>query len=289
MLFLYPHIEEVLSNHKYVFLDDGSHNVVSVQIRDQDLVYKSLISEDNQRIRTRIGKILRTIDAPLKQRYMKEFPFLNYRETSTGKEQFDIESKTLDEWNKRGIPCMQILERQERSLVYQKYVAINHSKILKSHSFPNFPYTQMLDIIYSIRSNAKSENNPSILHPDMLSKNFLYLLDDNKTIVIDPGVKLKNLPFEELDSKINLVFMYDLNTYPDGKKYIEAFLDTLNKDEKKHIKEINTSPSKEAMLYFETKKLILNTLRGKASKNFIDVYSRGNILKINRMLDRHIK
>jgi hypothetical protein len=204
----------------------------------------------------------------------------------------DTEHTTLEEWKKRDIPCMHVLEKQEntdknKALVYNYVNSINFKKIIAKDSQPGFQYQQLLDIIHKIRTSAKTENNPLLLHSDMYPKNFLYLLDKNTTIAIDPGVKLADLPIDELDARLNLDFIRGLVCAKDNVRYINGFLDTLNKEDIKLIREFNKPVSGTAWHYFKLRSEIVGLLRGKTSE-FSFTYSNKNTQHINDLCDKHL-
>jgi hypothetical protein len=111
-------------------------------------------------------------------------------------------------------------------------------------------------------------------------------LDENRTIAIDPGLKLKNLPLQQLDANINLIFLYDLSRHPNGEGYIKGFISTLDKYEKDMIREINTPIPTEAIVYFNLRTAILDTLLGRKTTRFYKIYSPENTLRINDLLKR---
>ncbi|GIU70394.1 MAG: hypothetical protein KatS3mg002_1630 [Candidatus Woesearchaeota archaeon] len=290
----YPSLEEALKYSNLTTLDDGCHNVFAVDFGDIKLVYKSVLSQTlsqtnellTKNMRGKIKKVLKTIEAPIRNYYSSKIDFMKYREQIS--DTFDIEYQVLEEWNKRNIPSMRILEKQEKALVYKYLDAINFDKIMRRENHLSPEYTKLLDLITKIRDAAKSENNSLLLHPDLLPKNFLYLLDTKQAIAIDPGLKLKNLPLEELDARINLIFLYDVNKFNHGDGYMNRFLERLTKEEIKNIREFNHPLRKDVSMYFSMRQKILSILRGKPDSDYSYWYNPKNIRHINSVLDKHI-
>jgi hypothetical protein len=280
----YPDILDIINNHPHNILDDCCHKVLSVSINGSELVYKKISSDP---VRSEIKYFLKQLEKPLLKHMIGSCNLFDYRDVSTPEETSDIESRILAEWKTRGIPCMSILERQNDALIYKYFNSNNLRKILKYHEYPNSQYTQMLDLISIIRDTAKSENNPLLLHPDMLPKNFLHIFDENKTIAIDPGLKLKDFPLEYLDAKINLIFIYDLFNYPSAKEYTRDFIKRLTRTEKKLIREVNTSVNYKTMTYFKFRKFLLEQLTGRKNEDFAKIYSKNVADTINSMLEKN--
>lgn len=286
----YPPAEEALQYSNLTALEDGCHSVFAVDFGDIRLVYKLVLNQTNdlltKNMRGKIKHALKTIESPIRNYYTSKIDFIGYRESIL--HTFDIESQVLDEWNKRGIPSMQILEKQEKALVYKYLNALNFEKVLRKENHISPEYVQLLDLITTIRETAKSENNPLLLHPDMLPKNFLYLLDNKETIAIDPGLKLKHLPLEELDARINLMFLYNLNKFNSGKGYMNSFLERLTKEEIKHIREFKHPLRKDVSAYFSARQKFVSILRGKSNSDYLFWYDPNNIKNINHLLDKHV-
>jgi hypothetical protein len=286
----YPSVEEALQYSNLTALEDGCHSVFAVDFGDMKLVYKLVLDQTNElltkNMREKIKHALKTIETPIRNYYAPRIDFIGYREPIL--HTFDIESRVLDEWNKRNIPSMRILEKQEKALVYKYLEAINFDKVLKRENHLSPEYNQLLNLITTIRETAKSENNPLLLHPDLLPKNFLYLLDENKTIAIDPGLKLKNLPLEELDARINLMFLYDVNKFDSGEGYINRFLERLTKEEIKHIREFNHPLRKDVSTYFMTRQKLVSILRGKSNSDYLSWYDPKNTAHISDILEKHV-
>lgn len=286
----YPLVEEVLKYSNLTALEDGCHSVFAVDFGDIKLVYKLVLNQTNDLLmkdmRGKIKRALKSIEAPIRNYYSSKIDFIKYRDQTLNT--FDIESQVLDEWNKRNIPSMRILERQEKALVYEYLNAINFNKVLRKENHTSSKYTQLLDLITKIRYAAKLENNPLLLHPDLLTKNFLYLLDKNETIAIDPGLKLKNLPLEELDARINLMFLYDINKFDSREGYMNRFLERLTKEEVKHIREFNHPLRKDVSLYFMARQKLASIIRGESNSNYLSWYDPKNTNYINSVLDKHV-
>lgn len=286
----YPAVDEALKYSNLIALEDGVHSVFAVDFGDMKLVYKPWLTNNaqllNKGIRGKIKSALKTLESPIREYYESKIDFLEHREIVD--DTFEVESLVLEEWNKRGIPSIQVLEKQEKALVYNYLNAINFEKVLKNENHNSPKYTQLLDLTTKIRQTAKSENNPLLLHPDLLPRNFLYLIDGNKTIAIDPGLKLKNLPIEELDARINLLFLYDVNKFDSGDGYIDKFLERLSKDEIKNIREFNRPLRKDVNAYFNTRRNIVSFLRGKSDPGPLYWHEKHNTNHINELLDKRI-
>lgn len=286
----YPAVEQALQHSNLIALEDGCHSVFAIDLGEMKLVYKPWLMDNaqplNKDIRRKIKCALKTLEAPIRNYYESKIGFLNHREIVD--DTFEIESFVLEEWNKRGIPSIQVLEKQEKALVYKYLNAINFEKALKNEDHKSPKYTQLLDLTTKIRQTAKSEGNPLLLHPDLLPRNFLYLIDENKTIAIDPGLKLKNSPIEELDARINLLFLYDVNKFDSRDGYIDKFLERLTKDEIRNIREFNNTLRRDVTSYFNTRKKIVSFLRGKPAPENSYWLNPNNTEHINKLLERHI-
>ncbi len=281
---LYPYVDDVMKNNTCIALDDGSNNVFHVELGTLRLVYKSLFSPKAHGF---IKSTLKRLDEPLKNYYAGKLGS-NYSIRGMHGETLDIECRVLDEWKKRNIPCITILERQDKALVYAHLNSLNFSKLLRNGGNYRHQYQQLLDITDAIRSTAKKENNPMLLHPDLLPKNFLYVFETDSVIAIDPGIKLKDLPLAELDARINLMFVQDLNIYENGDYYVDGFLDTLTKEEQKRMRELNDPVRPDVILYFKTKEELLRMWKGTQKRSWLERYSPKNITHLNNLLDKHI-
>ncbi|MGV8087304.1 MAG: hypothetical protein ACP5N1_06760 [Candidatus Woesearchaeota archaeon] len=287
--YIYPDFNDVLKNKSYTPLIGGYHSVVLVDLGDKSVVYKFLNDNTNSNIRHKVKKILHSIESPIRNYYVRLWheSFKKHVAPVFKDESLSIEHITLEEWKKIGIPCMPVLEKQEKALIYNYFNSINFKKIITTSNRPNFQYKQLLDIISQIRNAAITQDNPMLLHSDLLPQNFLYLLDENKTIAIDPGVKLSELPLDELDARLNLDFMYGLMISKNSSEYINSFLDILNKKDIQLIREFNKPLTKHVTMYFRMRSKILSVVRNNKIE-FIETYSPKNTKYINKLLDRHL-
>ena len=288
---LYPAIDEIVEKYDYLRLDDCAHPVMKVDMNDGIyLVYKPVFDYFSSKSLGCVGhcarKLLLSIERPISRYYRSKIPFMSHIKWTTNyNDLLDIESKTLAEWKKRGIPCMDILERQDNSLVYSYKHAVNFKRLLLDGKNHETEYLQMLDIIADIRSVAKSENNPSLLHPDMLAKNFLYSFDDNNTLAIDPGLMIKDAKLEDIDCSINLFFLHDLVKYPNCERYSDLFLERLDRKDIMRLKGRNTPLRPDVILYFNSRNFISSLLRAKPVSL---TYTFSDFGIVDRMIKRHI-
>jgi hypothetical protein len=285
----YPSVEEIIKYHTPIYLGDSCHSVFTVTVANTDLFYKPAYSQAlKSKFAKKLKGTLRKIDVPIRKFFSDKSAFLNYRDMDADLTAhdytLDIESTILEEWNKRGISCIQILERQNNALVYKKMNALHYGKLLLSKTYPNPEYDQLLNVITTIRSAAKSENNPMLLHPDLTPRNFLYCFDTNKAIAIDPGQRLKEGSVEELDAKLNLHFLHSLAGLNDDKKYISAFVDTLDSDEKKLMLHFNQPLSWDVEVYFGVRTNLLSLYRTRKLSDRSWMFSKNNTKLITRIL-----
>lgn len=283
----YPTVEEALKYSDLITFSDASHSVFTINFGDIKLVYKSL-TDINFPKKTK--KILKKIEQPLNNYYASKVHFMAHIDEIH--DTFDIEKKILDYWSKKSIPSITILEKQDKALIFKYFDAENFDKILQKEDDKSPKYKQMLDVITTIRDVAKSENNPLYLYPDLLPKNFLYVFETEKTIAIDPGLKLKDMPFEELDARINLSFLYHINKFKSGDGYITSFLERLPKEDIKNIREVNHPLRNDVAAYLNIRNNIVTLMKGLYHNNYsgpgLHVFSPSNTIHINDLLDKHI-
>ena len=283
----YPTVEDALNNSNLITFADAAHSVFTVNFGNTKLVYKSFKDVNVPR---KIKKILRRIDSPINRYFASKVNFMNHIDYFDNT--FDIESKILEYWNSKGISSIHILEKQDQALVFKYFDAITFEKLLQTEDHKSSKYTQLLDVVSSIRDAAKAEGNSLYLHPDLLPKNFLYLYDNNQTIAIDPGLKLKDLSFEELDAKINLSFLYHLNKFDSGDGYMDKFLERLQRDEIKNNREFNNPLRSDVAAYLNLRMNIVTFLKRiyhrdhNTNNRYIFAPSKTN--HINEILDKHI-
>lgn len=290
--YIYPDLADVFLRKPYTPLLGGYHSVIKVDLEGKSLVYKFFNEANSSILKNEFKRFFSDVESYLKKQYrhMQVNSFNKHVAYDSYDNNLTIEYLILSEWEKRGIPCMHILEKQDNVLVYDYHNSLNFKKIINTNYEPNFQYKQLLDTINIIRTTAKNENNPLLLHPDLLPQNFLYLLDENKTIAIDPGIVLNKLPFEELDARLNLGFIYHLASCRNklnSSKYINSFLDTLNIDDNKLLYEFNKPLKSAPYLYF---KIIseLSFLIRRRGLDYIDIYSPKNTQYINNLFKKHL-
>lgn len=95
-------------------------------------------------------------------------------------------------------------------------------------------------------------------------------------------------PLEELDARINLMFLYDINKFDSREGYMNRFLERLTKEEVKHIREFNHPLRKDVSLYFMTRQKLTSIIRGKSNSNYLSWYDPKNSKYINSVLDKHV-
>jgi hypothetical protein len=290
----YLSVEEVIENYTPNYLADGCHSVFTVNINNVELFYKPAYAQNsNSKFTSHVKAALHNVDVVLKQYFLSRDCFLDYVENGNIDNHdytLDIESKILSEWNKRGISSVSILENQKKALVFKSLNAINYGKLLKQKDSDSH-YEKLLNVITSIRSAAKSENNPLLLHPDLLPKNFLYCLDSNTAVAIDPGAKLRDKNLGELDAKLNIRFLYSLYGFDRNEFYIDSFLNTLDRPEKKQLLQYNIPLDLDIYAYIELRnKLVYNikTIRGNAPSSPFLSFSPKITKDINKMISRHL-
>ena len=284
----YPTLEEALTfPYSYIGEGESAHRVMRVEWNGRKLVYKVINhSKTLKTVKSELKVLLKKFDAPILEYLSSRVPLLSLRVNDADDNTFGIESKILGEWKKRGIPCIDLLEQQDEAMVFDYVPSESFHDLLRTPGYHAAEYFQLLYVIAKIRSAAFRESDKLLLHPDMLTKNFLYVPETKKALAIDPGTHIKpDVSLERADAILNLIFIYDFYQIPHKDLYMKEFLCTLDKKTKDRMNALNQEAGRFTKAYFSLRAATLGVLRGKPQARFFDNYNSENIEYISDLLE----
>ncbi|MCF7865915.1 hypothetical protein K9L67_02560 [Candidatus Woesearchaeota archaeon] len=292
---MYPDLSEAIKNYEWKKLEGGCHDVFLIKISGKKLIYKAKSKIPNK-TKKKTKEILKKIETPIIKYFNSKNPFENIRSLDQTK-QTNIEEEIINEWKKRNIPTINIIDQKKDATIFQYIKSKNFETILNTNSYESKKYRKLLDLITIINKIAEKEQEINLLHPDNHLRNYLYSEETHTAIAIDPGLVLnKENEFNTVKNKLNLFMMYSiLNLKTEHKEtYLKEFIDTIKKEDLEQIKFLNIKSNIYAKTYFKTRTYIISAIRKKKVTNPFQIYSEekrksiNNLIEINRIYKNNL-
>lgn len=201
---------------------------------------------------------------------------------------FEKENSTLYKWHISGIKCIKPIDFSDEGIVFP-FVDLPtvESKLNESKDISIFKKT--IDSYFSIREEAFKNDDPGMFHSDCHLRNFL-VDDDSSVIPIDPGACVsKRFSTLELDTHLNLYFMYNifrLNDRDFAKNLALEFNSSLSPKNRQNMSRINYPISPLIASYLFLKEIVLPYATGSKPRenNTFKAYSPRNHAFIQSIL-----
>ncbi|MDD3263283.1 MAG: hypothetical protein PHT94_00120 [Candidatus Nanoarchaeia archaeon] len=210
------------------------------------------------------------------------FSHIDYK--SSPEEKTQKETITIKLWDNYQIPTVQFFGFSEDQ-IFEKCLedCLDYEDIFSNLKNPKKELDSFLELYTKIRSIAKKENNPLILHSDSHLKNFLYDYERNSCVAIDPGVVLReNISFEEIDRNLLIFTLLSFNGLDIDHElknyYMKSFVDNVfSSQDKSNV--LNLLGEKCVFEYFLVlKEFVASTIKNRK-------YSEKRLSKIDNLED----
>jgi len=166
-------------------------------------------------------------------------------------------------------------------------------KVLKKNNDKQL-FSKIVELNNALRSLAKKHNNTDFLHPDPHLNNFLYNVETEAVIPIDPGMTFQsNLSFEEIDARNNLFFAYTLFDFPKSQatNYQEQFIASLSDSDKESMLHYNSKIFPTPFLcYYAFREPLAAIIRRRniqLPEKYLTNYSREKNFRLNEIIQSY--
>lgn len=220
---------------------EGSSSFHIYETGDRYIFCKNFEGIFDKNLKGQINKGIARVDEMFDRYFRKKIIIPRHKQfTSDITKLINKEISTWGLWKEAGINVLELIGYTNKEIRY-KFLpnSISYSRLLnKEDSIEKFE--TFLEIYDKIRSIAKKERNPNLLHSDPHLKNFLYIKDKNEGIPIDSGILLNpRMSFESLDTHLLATTLKSISSLDTNintiKGYVRRFKDMLTEEEVENI------------------------------------------------------
>ncbi|MBT7902472.1 hypothetical protein HN587_01315 [Candidatus Woesearchaeota archaeon] len=274
---MFTTLDLLIEQGKATSLDGGYNHCFLVSSNGSEITYKVLRNIPfKKRIRQAELKLLHLV--------FSQIPSHAYMLRSKGGV-ISREVETLKIWKSQGIPSPQVLDYSVDSIACLHIPGHDYDQVLKK-PFADQTFTKLVETISAIRKLAFDLDDPNLLHPDMRPHNFVYSSDFDLAYAIDPGMLIRqDLSVSDVDSRVNLFFCFSMlaGNYPGKVRYVEQFLDSIEKPQLELMRELNQPLGLVVGSYLTLRERAGNFVRQRRPTTLFEDYN-SNVLLVNDLI-----